>query len=285
VAGDDDQAIYRWAGAEVEEFMKLSGERVVLDHSYRLPRAIHARAGKILQRIKHRVPKEFAPRDADGAIARHATVDSLEVKPGDRWLWLVRNRYTMQALREVLTARGVVYSQHGASSILDGEREAIYVWERLRTGKALPVPAIRDMYSKLRSGTQIARGHKLLPKAEEQDTLSISQLRESHGLLVDGAWFEVFDSIPLIRRAYYRQILRAHGTLKVDPQVQLETIHGAKGTEAPKVALFLEQSRRTWEEARKEPDEEHRVWYVGATRAKEELHLVEGSGRYAYAFP
>jgi superfamily I DNA/RNA helicase len=207
------------------------------------------------------------------------------VRPGEQWLWLVRNRYTLQPLRELLMARGVVFSQHGVSSILESDRTAIYAWERLRTGKALPVPVLRDMYAKLRSGTQIARGHKLLPKAAEEDQLTLAQLKAAHGLLVEGAWFEVFDSIPLTRRAYYRRILREHNTLRVDPQVQLETIHGAKGTEAAKVALFLEQSRRTWEEGQKAPDEEHRVWYVGATRAKEELHLVEGQSRFAYHFP
>lgn len=285
VAGDDDQSIYAWAGADVESFMSLAGEREVLKHSYRLPRAVHACASHILTRIKHRVPKEFAPRDADGLVVRHATHESLPLVPDDRWLWLVRNRYLLAPLRDYLQAQGVVYTMRGQSSVLESERNAIYTWERLRAGRACDVVAVREMYKKLRSGTQIKRGHKLLPECADDAVLSLEELKARHGLLVDGVWFDVLVSIPITRRTYYRRLLRTHNTLRLAPTVQLETIHGSKGTEAPRVALFVEQSRRTWEEAQQHPDEEHRVWYVGATRAREELHVVEAAGRYAYRFP
>ena len=285
VAGDDDQAIYRWAGAEVEVFMDLSGDRVVLDQSYRLPRVVHGIAGRILSRIKTRVAKDFHARDADGLLKRHATHESLVIEPVDDWLWLVRNRYMLGALKDSLTARGIVYRQHGQSSILESERDAIYTWERLRVGKTVTVPAARDLYAKLRSGTQITRGYKTLPALDDHAHVTLAELRDAHGLLVEGPWFEILSSIPYERRAYYRRLLRDRKTLRIAPQVQLETIHGAKGGEASRVALFTEQSRRTWDEGQRAPDEEHRVWYVGTTRARDELHIVGGSSRYAYRVP
>ena len=33
IAGDDDKAIYRWAGADVDTFLALPGETIVLDKS------------------------------------------------------------------------------------------------------------------------------------------------------------------------------------------------------------------------------------------------------------
>ena len=36
-AGDDDQAIYEWAGADVEHFINLPGGSEVLEQSYRIP--------------------------------------------------------------------------------------------------------------------------------------------------------------------------------------------------------------------------------------------------------
>jgi superfamily I DNA/RNA helicase len=286
VAGDDDQAIYRWAGAEVEEFMRVEGERIVLNHSYRIPRAVHALSARVLSRITTRVQKAFTPRDADGLVARHASHTSIPLLPDDQWLWLVRNRYLLSPLRTYLMERGVVFTMHGQSSVLESERDAIYTWERLRAGRARSVVEVRALYAKLRGNTQVRHGHKLLPEVANDDTLlTIAQLRAEHGLMVDGDWFDVITAIPIDRRTYYRRLLREHGSLKLAPTVQLETIHGAKGTEAQKVALFVEQSRRTWEEAQRAPDEEHRVWYVGATRAREELHVIEAAGRYAYDFP
>jgi len=42
VAGDDDQAIYRWAGADVNHFINLKGNVEVLGQSYRIPSSHHA---------------------------------------------------------------------------------------------------------------------------------------------------------------------------------------------------------------------------------------------------
>lgn len=285
VAGDDDQAIYRWAGADVGSFMDLPGERRILTHSYRLPRVVHRLASDILPRIKTRVPKKFDPRDAEGRVTRHASIEALPITTGQKWLFLVRNRYLLMGLRSSLDARGVVYSMHGMSSIVPSERAVIYTWERLNKGMAIPATDIRDLYEKLRSRTQIKHGFKALPNVPDNLPLTHEQLRASHGLLVQGPWFDVLTGIPTERRAYYRRLLRTHGTLKIEPQVQLETIHGAKGTEADHVAILTEQSRKTWDEAQRNTDDEHRVWYVGVTRARETLHVVDGSAKYAYRLP
>src|SRR5690606_1102504 len=42
VAGDDDQAIFRWSGADVDHFIGLRGNVVVLKQSYRIPHAVHS---------------------------------------------------------------------------------------------------------------------------------------------------------------------------------------------------------------------------------------------------
>jgi DNA helicase-2/ATP-dependent DNA helicase PcrA len=282
VAGDDDQAIYRWAGADVKMFMTLEGERKVLEQSYRLPRRIHRLATLMAAQIKQRVPKEFKPRDEDGEIHRHATVEGLDLSK-DGWLWLVRNRYLISGLRDHLDQAGVVYGMHGRSSIIDNERDAIYTWERLRAGKKVRGEDARLVYKYLRALTQIKRGHKLLPHLGDEHMVSMKDLREEHGLLAaDEEWYTILEGIPLGRRQYYRRLLRHHHSLKLPVQVQLETIHGAKGGEADRVALFLDMARRTYEEQAVNPDDEHRVWYVGVTRAKRELHVIQASGLYSY---
>jgi DNA helicase-2/ATP-dependent DNA helicase PcrA len=288
VAGDDDQSLFKWAGADVETFQSLPGTRLILTESYRIPRAVHRVASQIVERVSQRVVKEFKSRDEEGVLKHYSSVELLPLpKSGEQWLWLVRNRYMLNDLRDRLSNNGVVYAgSHGQSSIYPAERKAIYMWEKLRAGKAIEAEDIRDMFEKLRGGAQIKRGYKTLPNAYDKDLLTMLELQRDHGLLADGPWYEVFTTIPLGRRMYYRRLLRHHKTLNLEPCVQLETIHGAKGAQADHVALFLEQSRRTWAESQQgSSDDEHRVWYVGCTRARVSLHVVASSSRYAYPFP
>ena len=59
-----------------------------------------------------------------------------------------------------------------------------------------------------------------------------------------------------------------------DPLINLSTIHAAKGGEADKVVLFTDLSRAGRIEMQRDPDDTNRVFYVGATRAKKELHVI-----------
>src|SRR5208282_1774467 len=64
VAGDDDQAIFHWAGADAHAFQDFKVDDThVLSQSYRLPRQVHSAALGISKRIENRLEKNFAPRD------------------------------------------------------------------------------------------------------------------------------------------------------------------------------------------------------------------------------
>ena len=68
IAGDDDQAIFGWAGADVAKFLSLKGERVVLPQSYRIPKAVHNLALEVVSRIKNRYEKPWSPRQQQGSV-------------------------------------------------------------------------------------------------------------------------------------------------------------------------------------------------------------------------
>ena len=59
-----------------------------------------------------------------------------------------------------------------------------------------------------------------------------------------------------------------------EPRINLSTIHGAKGGEADNVMLMTDLPKKADESYFSNPDDERRVFYVGMTRAKKELHLV-----------
>ncbi len=64
------------------------------------------------------------------------------------------------------------------------------------------------------------------------------------------------------------------------PRIKISTIHKAKGGEADNVALLLDSSRACAESG--DQDSEIRTFYVGLTRAKKSLHLIEPQTQYGF---
>ena len=82
--------------------------------------------------------------------------------------------------------------------------------------------------------------------------------------------------------AYIRSMRINGEDLRLAPRVRISTIHGAKGGEAENVALLQDQTANTLKSSKKsisKQDEEHRVWYVGVTRTKQNLFLIRGKDR------
>mgnify|MGYP000538503763 CR=1 FL=1 len=67
IAGDDDQGVYEWAGADVQRFIDVPSYKV-LDQSHRLPKAVHHFAMEISSRIAGSSKKIFNPRDEEGVL-------------------------------------------------------------------------------------------------------------------------------------------------------------------------------------------------------------------------
>jgi hypothetical protein len=83
--------------------------------------------------------------------------------------------------------------------------------------------------------------------------------------------FYVALDIPFRVIDFYRDV-----DLDVTPSIRLSTIHASKGHEADRVILLTDMTQRVAETADKHPEDEIRVFYVGMTRAKNTLDIVEG---------
>ena len=281
IAGDDDQAIYRWAGADADHLIDMEGDVRVLGQSWRVPSAIQELSASVISQVKHRREKLWRPKQGVvGSVARTTQFGEVDCGSGEV-LILTRNAYIIrEQVEPELRRQGIVYELHGHSSIKPSVLDVIKDWEALRKGEPVNVAAVRKVYEQMSSGTGYKRGFKLLPGRNEEESVTLDELETNGGLLTRAIWHEALDRLPPDELAYIIAARKRGEKLSVRPRVRLSTIHGSKGGEAEHVVLFKEMARRTHDEmVRGGEEDEARVWYVGVTRAKERLTVVESSTR------
>ena len=91
----------------------------------------------------------------------------------------------------------------------------------------------------------------------------------------DGHWYDVFTLLSPKEISYIRAMLRRGEKITKEPRIKLSTIHAAKGGEATNVVLLTDITNRVYKNYQQNPDDENRVFYVGVTRTKENLYLIE----------
>ena len=89
-----------------------------------------------------------------------------------------------------------------------------------------------------------------------------------------GEWYQSLDKINVQDRAYLLRLSLNEENIANKPRIKISTIHAAKGGECDKVLLTTDMNIKTYQSYQKDSDDEQRVFYVGATRAKEELHVL-----------
>jgi DNA helicase-2/ATP-dependent DNA helicase PcrA len=277
VAGDDDQAIYRWAGADVDYFIAMQGQVRVLDQSYRVPQAVQEVSDRAIAVMRRRRAKDWHPRAEEGVVDRCSAFHDADVTAQDV-LVLARNDYVLrEQVEPELRRDGIIYEKRGFPSIRTAYIDAIGWWEQLRRGQSITGAQARMVYDLMSSGTHITRGQKKLPKVGDEDVLDLRYLQAEGGLLrtVGDMWWVALDRVPLADKDYIRAALRRGEKVRAKPRIRVSTIHGAKGGEADHVVLMTEIAQRTHLEMIDNPEDEARVWYVGATRARQRLTIVD----------
>ncbi len=243
LAGDDDQSIFRWSGADIDTFIEYPGEARVLDQSYRIPKPVQDFAGRLLSTIHKRRKKEFKAATHRGSVCFATEFQSVDIGMGE-WLILVRNGYQAKPIEEFCKAAGYHFESKGKSPAKGETLDAIRWYTKAQKGEALT--------------------------ADETATVNKYRSKRSPG----GPWFESLDRLHPDDRGYFLSALRRGEKITGPPRIRISTIHGAKGGEADNVMLLTDMSHKTYDGYQKNPDDEARVFYVGATRAKQNLHVV-----------
>ena len=167
---------------------------------------------------------------------------------------------------------GIILSK-GRNSIPLKLLLALNNWESWRKGSLLNGLEIKNVYEYL--GTHVLPGFRQGKTLHSEEKYSMRDCRFEHGLVTEDVWYEAFEGLDTMTENYIRN-MRANGeTLNKNPRISMSTIHGAKGGEADKVLLMQDITNAALETFSHDPDELHRLFYTGATRAKRELHVLD----------
>ena len=255
IAGDDDQAIFQWAGADLRMFLSIKGHAMVLPHSYRLPRTVFDYVKRLGSRIRVRYQKTFEPTRDSGRVEYLEHMDQMPLT-ADSVLLLTRHKWHLPMLRAMCRDRGVVYQEGGRWSNQSAAVRAVVAYEHMRTGHKITRTQMRTIASYIPG----------MPPLNDATTW------EQVSWPFEGRpdWMHAMTSIGTLEREYIRKLRRNGESLTNPGRVVLSTIHQAKGGEADHVMVLPDISTRV---VKNMDDEEARVWYVAASRSKEALFV------------
>lgn len=281
-AGDDDQCIYSWMGVNVRDFLNASDNKMVLDKSYRLPRNVYNIADSLIKQVVIRQQKVWSPVEEAGHVVWHHDIMDVDLTSGE-WLILARTNYIANKLSTELREQGYLFWREGSGwSISPNVLTGIEVWLRLCKNHRLSAKELKTLSTLLRSDIVSKSGRKKLASLDSEATYTLDDVKEnfSTNVSAESPWHSVL-KVSEKERIYITSVRRMGEKILTDkPRIKISTIHKAKGGEADNVALLLDSSRACVESS--DQDGEVRTFYVGLTRAKKALHIIESQSAYGF---
>ena len=253
VAGDDDQAIFGWAGADVDSFINYDAEEIPLTKSERVPSIIQETALDVINRIQdNRIDKEYFPKSETGEILKRYKLADIDMTIGD-WLILTRTKSLLKPIPTYLKKKGLFFESAQGNSIGKSLYEDIQHWSKLQKKITIPDVQLQRVKERIKGPMNLSL-----------------------------KWYDAFNNVSESQITYMRLLLLNNEDPTKKARIKVSTIHGAKGGEATNVVLFLNHTSNTIKGAKKstaKQDEEYRVWYVGITRTMKNLYLVRSPNK------
>jgi superfamily I DNA/RNA helicase len=252
LAGDDDQAIFAWAGADVNRFINQPADKEkVLMYSKRISRAIQEESQKPIERILGpRKEKKYYARDHEGEVETISNISQVDLTKG-KWLILSRTISRQLKIGEELQKKNLYYQTN--------------------KGKSFKV----NLFNAAMMYDDWCKKKRVLQEREEkqiQEYLGDNLFNRSKN------WYDQFVEADEKEKLYIKNMIENGEDLNKDARIWLSTIHAAKGGEEDNVILCLDLGDKILKAIKKsetQHDEEHRVWYVATTRAKNNLYKLK----------
>jgi len=276
IAGDDDQAIYAWAGADPKGMsvfeQKHAATRTILEQSYRLRSEIHCLAVKLIQQVDKRVDKPYRFCEGESEVTDYTDYRELEFEHGEDVLVLYRNHNLRRNIEKMLRDMGIPYvTDNGKIGYCQ-----TWQWELVKLFKQIQ----KNGYtSELKLSKKELRLFEAGLYDKHKYLLPLTNVEDQH----NGAWlrdifnydFEYVFNLGRNYIEYFKKLEEIDFYLEITPTIHLSTIHGAKGKEAERVVLLNGMGNKaSLRYSFGDKDSELRVFYVGITRAKHKLDIV-----------
>ncbi len=323
IAGDDDQVVYSWQGADPALLLEEEvDEDVILPNSYRLPSNVLNAVNKEIRHIEQRQDKDLNPRKEGGSVEARRNASMLDVVrmvrqtlvEGDGTIMvLFRARYQMFQFIDEFITEGVPFSSLTDQRMwTDRLTDYVRAVEAIDAGEdvtGLQARRLADMLQDSAFGTN-ERDELFDAIDDHQEDAGIDDLEElviPREVIEDHAPFMPgpASAADMVRKVtnFQKKSVRSYfaiGEYSRMPtdRVRVGTIHSAKGREADHVIVgtdltekVVEQMVATVDDPENIPgceeftkttspvpvltDNERRVFYVGMSRARERLTLLE----------
>lgn len=291
ISGDPNQSIYSFRGGTPLYFEETDVDGTkTLKQSYRCPSNIANVGYEILSCHPETDPRGFDGKN-DGGTVRRSVIDdatalrdvvvsdATEYGTDPSVLLLTRTNYQLRRISKALRDLGVPFKTLGSQSGVWGtDLERAYAFLRsLGTVETFPKPVVDDVLKRLPDGKD--RLDTLTATKSEYRGSGVEDALDDFETVLDVVdRLDFGDRVTDWKRSVLRNALDAPNDI-TPGAVKVGTIHTSKGLEAPSVYLFVNSSKRTERQYRRNDDyaaEEHRIYYVGATRASDKLTLVDG---------
>ncbi|SIQ72719.1 DNA helicase-2 / ATP-dependent DNA helicase PcrA [Haladaptatus litoreus] len=322
IAGDDDQVVYAWQGADPKLLLQEGGEDVILDTSYRLPSRVLKVVQQEVDHIEERQEKNLKPRKEGGTVEAVESPSMLDLVRNVRYtisefdgtaMVLFRARYQMFRFIDEFIDEGMPFRTLTDQRMwTDRLCQYVDAVEQIDEGEPIDGLQARRLADMLADSTFGSNDRDEMFDAidERKEEKGVDDLTE---LEFDGDFVRDFapfmpgpeSASDMVRKvtSYQKRSMNAYFMGKYQgmerDRIRIGTIHSAKGREADHVFVATDLTEKVVEQmaatvenegidlpgvdeftSSTDPvpvltDNERRVFYVGMSRARERLVLME----------
>jgi superfamily I DNA/RNA helicase len=208
------------------------------------------------------------------------SIDNLNFSSGN-WMILARTNRMLYPIRDFLTSLNLRFDSKINDLLPNSLLEAYRIWKRLNDGATVGSEEAKTIYKYLTVKDKLVKyGYGTGKSLDAVDYVDIDDLMLDHGLLVSGSWEQL--NIEDQSKLYIKSLLDNGDDLFKPARIKVSTIHSVKGEECDNVVLFTDLEKVIYDSALKNSDPEHRLFFVGVTRTKENLYIMQPTEEFHY---